>query len=221
MLTFHAVVRIATWWGGIGPPEDYIMTNTTLSRRRLLASSMPALATAAAMAPVAATALCRLPAGADAELLALGRELAPLVAEVNAARAIDRKGQDAFEAKLAALGLKDEKEYADVDAYNEERWRLCDESRELQRALDVDDDDGGHRSWEDLHNDLFALMDDILDIRPTTVQGLAVQVLAIVTAFDDICLDDPPENEALPYGVAAFLRNICSFVGVPLPEAAA
>jgi hypothetical protein len=41
------------------------MTNTTnLSRRRLLASSMPALATAAAMAPVAATALCRLPTGA-------------------------------------------------------------------------------------------------------------------------------------------------------------
>jgi hypothetical protein len=42
------------------------MTNTTnMSRRRLLASSMPALAAAAAMAPVAVSALCRLPAGGD------------------------------------------------------------------------------------------------------------------------------------------------------------
>jgi hypothetical protein len=42
------------------------MTKTTnLSRRRLLASSMPALATAAALAPAAATALCRLPAEGD------------------------------------------------------------------------------------------------------------------------------------------------------------
>jgi hypothetical protein len=54
------------------------MTNTTnLSRRRLLASSMPALATAAAMAPAAASALVAHSTGdaasseADAHLLAL------------------------------------------------------------------------------------------------------------------------------------------------------
>jgi hypothetical protein len=191
---------------------------TTLSRRRLLASSMPALATAAAMAPVAASALCRLPADADAELLALGRELAPLVAEINAAKALDRQHMDEFEAKLAALGLKDREDYENEDAYNSERWRLCDETKlhEEEPA-----DHNRHRDWEDLHNDLFALMDDILDIQPTTIAGLAVSVLAIVTAFDDICLDDPPENEALPYGVAALFRNMCGFVGVPLPEAAA
>jgi hypothetical protein len=47
-------------------------TNLSLSRRRLLASSLPAAA--AAMASAAATALCRLPMDDDAELLALKPE---------------------------------------------------------------------------------------------------------------------------------------------------
>jgi hypothetical protein len=62
-------------------------SNTTLSRWRMLAS-VPA---AAALAiPTATGALNGFPAGPDAELLELGRKLAPLVAEANAARAADR-----------------------------------------------------------------------------------------------------------------------------------
>jgi hypothetical protein len=192
--------------------EDLTMKNdttTSLSRRRLLAS---VLAAAAAGVPSVATALGGVPAEGDAELLALGRELAPLVTEINAARAIDRKDKEDFEAKLAALGLKDETEYANVDAYNEVRWRLCEESRELQRALDVDDD-YRHRSWDDLHDELFALQDEILAIRPTTIPGFAVQVVAIVTAYDDLC----DEEEEMHSGLAAFFRNMCNFVGVPAP----
>ena len=51
--------------------------DATFSRRRLLRSA-PALA--AVTMPVAATVLSGIPAG-DAELLALGRKLAPLAAE--------------------------------------------------------------------------------------------------------------------------------------------
>jgi hypothetical protein len=75
--------------GGIGPPEDSMMkTDTALSRRKLLAHSLPAVA--AVSLPVAANALCRLPTEGDTELLALGQELAPLVAEINAAKILRR-----------------------------------------------------------------------------------------------------------------------------------
>jgi hypothetical protein len=60
---------------------------------------------------------------------------------------------------------------------------------------------------------LDALQDEILVIRPTTVPGLAVQVLAIVTAYDDLC-DEEDETHS---GLASFLRNVCEFAGVPVP----
>jgi hypothetical protein len=68
-----------------------------LSRRRLL-GAVPAVA--ATITPVTATALCRLPRG-DAVLMALGRKLEPLVAEITAAREIDKRHQENFNAKLA------------------------------------------------------------------------------------------------------------------------
>jgi hypothetical protein len=60
-------------------------TNTTLSRGSLPAG-VPAVA--AMSAPTAAITLGGLPAGPDAELLELGRKLAPLVAEINAAKGV-------------------------------------------------------------------------------------------------------------------------------------
>jgi hypothetical protein len=191
-------------------------TDTSLSRRKLLAS-MPSAA--AAMAPAAASAVCRLPTGADAELLALGRKLEPLVPEINAARALDQASQDKFEVKMASLGLKDESEYADHDAWFDERVRLINENPERLHELD-DDDDDDHRSWDDMLDDLTDLLDEILALRPTTIEGFAVQVLAIVTMHDDLCYEDS-DNESLPYGVTAFFCSMCRFVGVPLPEAAA
>jgi hypothetical protein len=46
---------------------------------------------------------------------------------------------------------------------------------------------------------LASVLDDILAIQPTTLEGFAVQVLAIVTAHDDLC-DESDENETFPYG---------------------
>ncbi len=73
--------------------------------------------------------------------------------------------------KLAALGLKEEGEYADESEYRKERWRLCKVAKEEAGA-----------------------------------------------AYDDLC-DDDPHSE--PPSLPAFYRNMCGFVGVPLPEAAA
>jgi hypothetical protein len=198
--------------GGIGPLGGLSMkTDTTLSRRRLLAG-VPAVA--AAGVPSVATALGGFATGGDAELIALGRELAPLVAEVNAARAIDRTGQSEFEARLAALGLKNEKDYDNADAYNQERWRLCRENKALLHEDRIE----RHRPWDDMLEELFALRDDILDIQPTTLEGFAVQVLVVVTAYDDLCDED---SDSEPPALPEFYRNMCGFVGVPLPEAAA
>jgi hypothetical protein len=67
-----------------------------------------------------------------------------------------------------------------------------------------------------MHDELLAVLDEILDIQPTTLEGFAVQVLAIITAHDDLCEEDS-DNEPLPYGVSAFFCNMCRFVGVPIP----
>ena len=187
------------------------MTTTLTTRRRLLARSMSAMASVAAMAPVAASALCRLPAEGDAELLALGQELAPLVAEINVARALDRRDQEEFEAKLAALGLKSKEEYENEDAYDTHRWRLRDETRlhEEEPA-----ERNRHRDWDDIHDEQFDLLEKILAIRATTREGFAVQVLAFVTAHDDLCYDEENETHS---GMPAFFRRTCEFAGVPIP----
>jgi len=182
-------------------------TDTTLSRRRLLAS-IPALA--ATTAPVAATALSGLPMG-DAALLVLGEKLKPLAAEIMAAKALDQTDQDEFEAQLAALGLKDESEYPD-GAYMGERCRLIDENSE---SLNYDRPISGRREWDDLWGELSDLMDDILAITPTTVEGFAVQVLAIVTMHGGVLCS------AGYYRLEDFLCRTCEFVGVPIPDEAA
>lgn len=182
-------------------------TDTNLSRRRLLANSLPAAAAVAAMAPAAASALCRMPADDDAELLALGEQLKPLAAELEAARKIDRQRLADFDGRLAALGLKDESQYPD-GTYILERYRL---------AQMLPDDDDVELDFDRMHDGVFALLDQILDIQPTTVEGFAVQVLAIVTAHDDLCDED--EDSGLPYGVASFFQNTCRFAGVPIPAA--
>ena len=184
------------------------MSTKTLSRRRLLAS-VPAVA--ATMAPVAARALTGLPMG-DVALLALGRKLEPLAAEIMAARVIDERHQEEFETKLASMGLKDETEYPN-DTYQEERRRLCDE---LFKSEDYDRE-SGHREWDEIHDELFALLDDILDIQPTTLEGFTVLAAAIVTAHGDMLCHE--EHEA-GTGIAEFFRSMCGFLEIPIPPAA-
>jgi hypothetical protein len=181
---------------------------TTISRRELLASA-PAVAVAGA--PSVATALGAFVTGDDTELLELGRKLAPVVAELNAARAVDRDRLRYFEAKLIAFGLKEEAAYPNVNAYMDERHRLG----ELVLKEEADEPD---LDFDRMHTELFALLDEILAVQPTTLKGFAVQVLAIVTAHDEL-LDDPEEVQ--PYGLVTFLQNTCRFAGVPLPETAA
>jgi hypothetical protein len=185
-------------------------TDTVLSRRKLLAHSLPAIA--AVSVPAAASGLAGLPMG-DAVLLALGEKLKPLAAELNAARAIDRQRLENFDAKLAALGLKPEEEYENQDAHFHERWRLIEEHDPRMR-----EDNEVELDFDRMHDGVFALLDEILAIRPTTLEGFAVQVFAIVTCHDGLCYESE-ENAPVPYGVIEFFCRTCEFVGIPIPAA--
>jgi hypothetical protein len=99
--------------GGIGPLEDSIMkTDTTLSRRRLLAG-VPAVA--AVGVPSVATALGGLAAGDDAKLLALAPELEAVDAEYARVCAAPDAEWDAWEAANPHVDLGDDK--GDPQAY--------------------------------------------------------------------------------------------------------
>jgi hypothetical protein len=96
----------------------------------------------------------------------------------------------------------------DSDAYREARARVCREHSDLLH----DGEPCAHRDWDELHNDLLALLDQILEFQPTTIEGLAVQVLGIITAHDDLCEEDSA-NMPLSTGLPAFIANVCRFEG--------
>jgi hypothetical protein len=138
------------------------------TRRNPLAS----VPTAAAMAvpTVASAAATMMPAiagtaeGVDAELLALGQKLAPLVAEINAAKGVEKDDQ----------------------------------------------------FWPDIFDEASAILDEALKYQSTTLEGFAVQTLALVTAYDDMFLEEPTlELPRLP--LVTFLRNACAFAGLSAP----
>jgi hypothetical protein len=134
--------------------------DTTLSDQHAPAD-VPAAAALAA--PTAANAISELPAGADAELLELGRQLAPLVAEANTAKSVPQ--DDKF--------------------------------------------------WSDMLDRQAEILKQILAIQPTTKEGLAVQVWAVINVDDDIL--DQENLLELPPELITFLRNVCAYTGVPLP----
>jgi hypothetical protein len=134
-------------------------SDTNLSRRSLLAG-VPAVAAMAA--PTTATALSGLPVSPDAELLELGRKLAPLVADIAAAKGVER------------------------------------------------DDD----FWGDILGEASNLLEEILKYQPTTLEGFAVQLLAVVTSYDDMWDEDSPLQ--IPLSMATFFKNACRFAGMPI-----
>lgn len=183
--------------------------NRTITTRRGLLGAVPAIAAMTGPA-AAAAALVAHPTAvmAGAELLALGRLLAPLVVENREALALDAARRAEFERRLeASIGpMNDSDEYIQA--------RITFVADEHDDGLDLDDDGyNGHRGWSAIHADLHPLCDRILEQTATTREGLAVQVTAFLTGYselvDDYMADYPP--------VMAFLASLCGFAGVPFP----
>lgn len=194
------------------------MTNTTnLSRRLLLARSMPALAVAAAAMPAAATALGGLPAGDtgdDDELLALKPEFDEVFEQWWQQHLDWEAHSRVFEAELErrtgmtrAQGWKlletDRAEWEDT--YNATMSAILDE--------DIDPHHGGIGDEESSRRTAkrYELIVPILGQKAITREGLALQCRAMIM---DNCGDWHDER------TAQFVASVAAFTGAELPAPA-
>jgi hypothetical protein len=188
---------------------------TTLSRRRLLASSMPALATAAAMAPVAASALTSHPAGAGAILEHLDRrriqDLMRLLDQLDGmpkgeANKVLTAITETIECSMRnhehdapLLALKPK-----FDAAFDDWWARTEDSKQgLGRYPSRTDEE-----IDEWASGLAELTDEVMGHHPITREGLALQCRAMIMdgygAWDD--------------RTARFIGNMVLFFNWKLPN---
>lgn len=174
------------------------MTMTMTTRRAILAG-MPAVAVAGVHTNAFACA--------DTELLAIGRELEPLLAEYWAARRLDAAESAEIKRRIEARIGRDD----DSQEYLDARHRVWAEVWAEMYGPDSPDidDDGyhGHRGWSAINGELWALTERALALRATTREGFAVQVLAWTVDYCEIVEEHP-----------AFFTAVCAYAGVPMPE---
>jgi hypothetical protein len=182
-----------------------------LSRRNLVAgaAALPALAVPA----VASFS----PDHPDAKLLRLAPELEVIAQELEAANEAARKISEEWDAACDRAGLLPEIWWPEAQALgmsDSEWWKEHQTRHEKRNAIphgdaDQTDADGITTIWDKLNGRLNPLVDKILAMRATTVDGLRVQAHAVATAspelFDD-CDDCRPEVN--------FARAVLEFVGV-------
>jgi hypothetical protein len=161
--------------------------------RRALLAGLPAVAVAGIPAAAAL---------ADAELLAIGRELEPVVAERREALRLDAVERAAFNRRCeAAIGPKN-----DSDEYITAKRAFIISERD--GGPDVDDDGyNGHRGWSAINGDLDKITSRALALKATTREGFAVQVLAWTVDYCEV-VEEYPE----------FFGAVCGYAGVPMPE---
>lgn len=170
------------------------------TRRAILAgcAAIPAL-TVPAMADPAA----------DAELIALGRQLDPIIAEWQTQYAIDIAERAVFEAKVeqaTGIDLQNARRMDDGDLDDPTNyWAI---RGELAKSDDNTPDD--QSPWDDIHGRMFPLIEAILALTPKTLAGLIVQARAITLSevplwTDEYRADDRPRQ---------FFEAVCAFVGV-------
>jgi hypothetical protein len=147
----------------------------------------------------------------DAELLALGARVEPIIQEWQAKRAIDEQRREAWEAACEHAGLPriSDRNLPDDEwrEYQEKRGSVRPEGEEKEEV----DEDGCSVVWNSILNRIWPLIDEILSRDAKTVSGLTVQVRAIVVAtcgLDDL---EGAEGE--------FIKAVCAFVGLTrMPE---
>jgi hypothetical protein len=187
------------------------MSPTNLSRRAILAG--------AASVP----ALTALPAEAadnpDAELLALGSQLEPIIREWVVKRASDGPERAAWQAACERAGFPQ----IAFGSVPDDEWRAYQDKRGHIRPDDEEekelDEHGASVVWNSIHERLEPLVEDILAYEAQTVAGLAIQARAMSVWHADLW-DTGVYDEADDHRV--FIEAVCSFAGVqpvPLTEA--
>lgn len=189
---------------------------TTLSRRAILAG-----ATATA---VAATSTAITDANPDAELLALGARLEPIIAEWITGRAIDRRNGKAHEAACLDADLP----VLDIHSVPYDQWLERIKVRDMVHYMGKNEAaadataDGCSIKWNRIHGQLYPLCDDILSRRATSVPGLGVQARAASIYFEELWDSYGQDDEDLALAQRSFIESVCNMAGiVPVPVEAA
>jgi hypothetical protein len=182
------------------------------SRRAVLAgiATMPAFA-------LPALALTD-PSG-DAELIELGRQLGPVIQEWRAQRVIDHAHLMAFEAlvkKATGIDFEHAPEIPHRPWPIGSYWDIRDKisTNPSRDRADVNEH-GESIVWKSIHDRMYDLIDEILELEAKTIPGLAVQAQAITLSEFELWDDEYNDNP-----VRAFIDAVCAFAGVtPLPLA--
>jgi hypothetical protein len=162
------------------------------SRRAVLAgiTAAPALA---------APALALSDASADAELLELGRQLDPVIEEWRALQLKDRARQMAFEASVieaTGIAFKDAPEIPDHSWPAGSYWDIRNKMAQAPgRERDEVDEHGASVVWNSIHDRMYDLIDEILELEAKTIPGLAVQARAITLAEYQLWVDEYDDDD--------------------------
>jgi hypothetical protein len=188
-------------------------TSQTLSRRSAIALA----GTSAIAISAASTAIADATTNPDAELLALGVRLEPIIAEWIAEWRIDEQHREAWKAACLDADLPE----LDRDSISFDEYRERDLVRSMVHYIGKDeedadtDEDGASIKWPRINGQLFRLCEDILSRRATSVAGLGVQARAASIYFEELW---DSTDGAKPLAKRSFIESVCVFSGVvPVP----
>jgi hypothetical protein len=188
----------------------------TTSRRALLAA-MPA----AAVVTVAwgrESALSE-PAGDDAELLALKAKFDPLFAVWVALKIAEREEHEQF---VLIYQRETGLSFDDRPAINwdDPAWVACQEAMKgCHQMLRKEDKKSPAWDWDNLQAELDPLADDILSYNASTLDGLRLQLRALISAYDETWAPagfDQDEDPEQPW-MRNFIESAAGILSVPFP----
>jgi hypothetical protein len=185
-----------------------------LSRRSALAGL--SVAAAAGITPaIAATA-----AGDDAELLALKAKFDPLFSTWVAMKIAERENHKEF---LALYERETGLRWDDQPAINwaDPAFVACDNARNKCSEMlgDYNVGPNGGDAWDELVDKLDPLADKILSYNACTLDGLRLQLQALISAYDETWepLAASGEGEPEHPWMRDFIESAAGVLGVPFP----
>jgi hypothetical protein len=110
-----------------------------------------------------------------------------------------------------------QKERPDIDCDDPEWVAYIDTYRELRRRAGGTEADEPSK-WDALTKVFYPLADDILAYKATTIEGLRLQVRALISAYEETWNpDEYDEDQPSDPWLRDFVRSACNVLDVPFP----
>ena len=147
----------------------------------------------------------------DHELLALGVELDAFLPQYHAQQAKNALHRAAWEAECLRLGLP----RLELGTVSDEEWRERNQARLHVRTIYSDEEDkdvggdGVSIAWTRLHDEMYSILDRVIDCQPKTKAGLGV--MARVVSLD---CDSHHDSSSISEATELLMMALCKFCGV-------